>query len=99
MTGPDETLIDRIYEASVVPDMWPRVLDELAEVAGAVGGELLTSDAHHLRWIGNEVGTRIVNEWMAEGWNLRNTRMPRLLALNYPGFIRGEDHFSPEELA
>jgi DNA-binding CsgD family transcriptional regulator len=98
-TTPDEALIDQIYEAAVLPDMWPRVLDGLAAVAGAVGGELLTSAANNLRWIGNEAGTRIVSEWFAEGWSTRNTRMPRLLALNYSGFIRGEDHFSPEELA
>lgn len=95
----DEQLVDGIYEAAIMPDLWPAVLDGIARVANAVGVELLTNDSTNLRWIGNAEGTRIVNEWLAEGWNERNTRMPKLLALNYAGFIRGEDHFSPAELA
>ena len=33
----DPELVDRIYECSFVPENWPGVLDELAQVADAAG--------------------------------------------------------------
>ena len=33
-------LIDRIYECSFVPELWPGVLDEVAQVAESSGGLL-----------------------------------------------------------
>ena len=35
-------LADRIYEAAFLPEMWPDVLEHVADVAGAASGELLT---------------------------------------------------------
>ena len=32
-----EAFVDDIYEASVVPEHWPRVLDHLARIADAEG--------------------------------------------------------------
>ncbi len=34
----DEALTDLIYEAAVLPEFWPTVLDRLAQIAGAQGG-------------------------------------------------------------
>ena len=39
----DQQLIDRIYECSVAPELWPGVLDELAKIADARGGSFICS--------------------------------------------------------
>ncbi len=33
-------LIDRIFECSFVPELWPKVLDELAKLVDARSGQL-----------------------------------------------------------
>jgi hypothetical protein len=35
-------LIDRIYECSLVPELWPDVLEELRRIAEGTGGSLLS---------------------------------------------------------
>jgi hypothetical protein len=36
-------LIDRIYESSVVPELWPDVLEELGKIAEGTGARLSSS--------------------------------------------------------
>ena len=36
-------LIDRIYECSVVPELWPTVLDDLARLTESRGGLLFSA--------------------------------------------------------
>jgi hypothetical protein len=45
----DPELVDRIYESSFVPELWPGVLDELAKIAGGRVGWLCVSNGaiHH----------------------------------------------------
>jgi hypothetical protein len=33
-------LVDRIYESSLVPELWPHVLEELGRIAEGTGGSL-----------------------------------------------------------
>ena len=42
MSGsPDFTeLVESIYEAAVIPEKWPAILDQIAKVSGSVGGVL-----------------------------------------------------------
>jgi hypothetical protein len=44
-------LIDAIYEASVAPDRWPRVLDGIAEACDAEGTLLAVVTRDDLRWL------------------------------------------------
>jgi hypothetical protein len=46
-----EDLIDRIYECSFVPELWPQVLDELAQLAQARGGQLFAVRDKVMSWI------------------------------------------------
>jgi DNA-binding CsgD family transcriptional regulator len=96
---PDPAFIDQIYEAAVLPEVWPRVLERLAQIAVAAGTVLITSDTRNVRWLTTSTLHPIVETWEAEGWHLRNNRMPRLLAMAYPGFVRAEDIFSADEIA
>lgn len=41
MTLVTEDLIDKVYEAAVVPELWDTVLEKIAFRVGSVGGLLL----------------------------------------------------------
>ena len=41
----DSELVDRIYESSFVPELWPGVLDELGRIAEGTGGSLFITKA------------------------------------------------------
>jgi len=40
-----EPLIDRIHESAFAPELWPGILDELAQIAEARGGALCAFNA------------------------------------------------------
>jgi len=47
-------LIDRIYECAFVPDLWPAVLDELAELTDSRGGLLFSARDRVLKWTASD---------------------------------------------
>jgi hypothetical protein len=49
-----ESLIDEIYEAAAVPELWPRVLGHLSVIPDAVGGILFATDLQNTK--GGRIG-------------------------------------------
>ena len=96
--GPMDSLIDEIYEAAVVPEQWPRVLDRLARIADGVGGILMTGDM--TKWVASPNAVEIVQNYLDQGWHSRTQRTERLFrrGVQHPGFIGDLDVFSEEEL-
>jgi hypothetical protein len=39
----DETLVDAVYEAAIIPELWPETLKQLSSAAGAYGTCLFTT--------------------------------------------------------
>lgn len=92
-------LLDRIYECSFAPDLWPNVLDELSRVADAQGGVLFTARDRVTRWtasesLGVEVDAYVRGDWMSSCMHAR-----RLFSARHPGFLTEQDVYSEEELA
>ncbi|MCX6976602.1 MAG: hypothetical protein NTX04_01415 [Verrucomicrobia bacterium] len=55
MSAEKDRLAQQIIEASVFPEIWPEVLQEVANQAGALGASLFTSDARSMfRWTSSE---------------------------------------------
>ncbi|MEA2915853.1 MAG: hypothetical protein QOJ15_7934 [Bradyrhizobium sp.] len=54
LLGESGQLLDLIYEAAAVPEMWPAVLDSLAKIAGAAGTFLITADPRTIRWTSSD---------------------------------------------
>jgi hypothetical protein len=50
-------LIDGMYEAAVVIEQWPMVLEQLSKFADADGGVLFTMHGGLERWIGTPLAT------------------------------------------
>jgi DNA-binding CsgD family transcriptional regulator len=85
-----ETLIDRIYEAAVVPEFWPGILDDIAALAGCVGGILFTTVAAGR--VGRWTSSRNLREFMQdflsnEEVQANNIRLPRFSAAKHHGFL------------
>ncbi|WP_066505171.1 helix-turn-helix transcriptional regulator [Bradyrhizobium macuxiense] len=92
-------LIELIYEAAVVPELWPQVLHKVGGIARARGIVLLTADPHDVRWVASPDMHDDTVAYVEGRWHERNGRLPRLLAANHAGFLRDIDVFdSPEEV-
>ncbi|TIV59094.1 helix-turn-helix transcriptional regulator [Mesorhizobium sp.] len=97
MSELDGSVLDAIFEAAVLPELWPAVLDRLASRVGAVGGVLFAVDnLKKGQWTASK---RLfdVMERVAESFAERNTRPQRALSKGYAGFMADLDFLTPEE--
>ena len=95
----DSGLIDRIYEAGVLPEQWPAVLEDLTKVADGAGALILSRTRFQEHFIGTPEAARMFAEACAAGWQGdRNPRAPRLFGAKHAGFLTDLDVFSREEI-
>ena len=90
-------LIDRIYECSVVPELWPAVLDDLAGLTEARGG-LLFSAHRALCWTASGTVRDVFDEYVNEGWFKRCSRRVCLMSQSEPSFFVEQDFWSEDQL-
>lgn len=89
-----EQLIDRIYESSFVPELWPGVLDELAHIADARGGLLFAANTKVECWTCSE-SLRFGMELFARSDIVaRGQRGKRLIAARHAGFLTEHDIYA-----
>lgn len=93
-----ETLVDKIYEAAVVPELWPTVLDDLTLVGRGHFCALFTFGQGGPHIISSKDGVRISQDYVTEGWPERTDRLPRLLATRHAGFLGDLDVYTREEM-
>lgn len=92
-------LVDQIYECAFVPDLWPEVLAELADLGGALSGWLCISNGRVLRWSASSEAARSdLRPLMDSGWIPRSERFNRLLRAKQTGFIADSSLYTPEEM-
>jgi DNA-binding CsgD family transcriptional regulator len=91
-------LIDRIYECSVLPELWPGVLDDLAGETDARGGLLFAARGKVLNWTASENLTDIFRCYVNDGWFPRCTRRVCLFGQSQPGFFVEHDFWTSEQL-
>jgi DNA-binding CsgD family transcriptional regulator len=95
----DSGLVDEIYEASVLPEFWPRVIGSL--VSAVDGQDALLSSVR-----ANSVKIISTSERLSETWQdvferfpgVSNPRTERLLARRHAGFLTDHDVFSEQEI-
>lgn len=90
-------LIDRIYECAVVPELWPSILDELADLTEARGG-LLFAARKQLCWTASESVQDIFVEYFTDGWFERCSR--RVCSMNHAkaSFFVEQDFWNKDQL-
>jgi DNA-binding CsgD family transcriptional regulator len=99
MTLVTEDLIDKVYEAAVVPERWDSALDDVASRVGSVGGLLLFSaNSQATAWVGSSTMGPVYADFIEAGFAAKKTRVRRAIAKNHAGFVRDHDLFTRQEM-
>lgn len=93
----ENELIDRIYECSVVPELWPSVLDELAGLTECRGG-LLFSARKALCWTASGSIQEVFEAYVHDGWFQRCPRRPCLMSKSEPSFFVEQDFWTDDQI-
>jgi DNA-binding CsgD family transcriptional regulator len=93
-----DDLIDRIYETSFAPELWPGILDALSNIAGARGGVLFAAHSKVLNWTASANLADTFKVYVEDGWLRRCTRRACWLTHAHPGFLVEHDIWKQEEL-
>lgn len=91
-------LIDKIYEAAALPELWPDLFDEISITNGFVGAGMFTMNAQYQRGSSSAAVAPLLADFLKDGWTERNPRAPRVAARNHPGFLRDHDILTQEEI-
>ena len=89
----DPPLIDRVYECSLVPELWPDVLHEVGRIAEA-GASLFMTNADVISWTCPRSHRTICERRLV--W--RGQVVARLFAARHAGFLTDLDVLTLEEL-
>ena len=91
-------LIDRIYECAVVPELWPDVLDGLAELTDCRGGLLFSARDRVLKWTTSDNLNDIFRSYVEDGWFTKCPRRLCMFGQTLPGFFVEQDFWTPDQL-
>lgn len=91
-------LIDRIYEAATVPELWRPVLKDLARFAGAPQAVMVVTSGQFHDWVTSspEFDELVITHFERYP---DNVRFGRLLGMRHPGFLTDLDVVSRDEIA
>lgn len=95
----DQQLIDKIYESSFVPEIWPEVLDELSRMTESLVCSLFVTKGDVTGWKASPFGEEATARFVREGWFFRGQVATRLFAARHVGFLADLDLFTADELA
>jgi DNA-binding CsgD family transcriptional regulator len=87
-----------IYEAAVVPELWPKALEKLSEVSWTAGTGLVCVNERGVHMTSSPSMSELSRRFVEEGWMERNTRAQKLMAKGFvgaPHFVTEEDVFEP----
>lgn len=73
----DEGLVDRLYEAAVIPERWPDLLADLAEIAESPAGILMgfaPASPQNGKMIASPAYAEIAKQFYSGGWGANNAR-------------------------
>jgi len=92
------SVVDQIYEAALVPELWPTALTAICGAAGCAGAELLVIEGSGPpRFQATPVGEEPIRALIESGDWQKCERPATLLARGYCGFIRDHDLLSEEQ--
>ena len=91
-------LIDRIYEAALLPVAWPKALADLADLADAAFASLVTFDGSVLRWTGTPEAIALIDNYKSVETITPNSRIAAFPRKDHSGFFTDFDLLSPDEI-
>jgi DNA-binding CsgD family transcriptional regulator len=90
-----------IYEAAVVPELWPEALRRLTAIGDCAGGALLCLNERGIHHVGSDpVMNGLIQRFIDEGWSERNSRGGNVIAkglMGMPRFVNEYDYLAPGE--
>lgn len=86
----DPELVDRIYECSLVPELWPGVLHQVGRIAEA-GASLFVTKDDVISWTASKIAHESTAEFVKEGWFWRGQVVARFFAARHAGFLTDLD--------
>lgn len=93
-----DALIEMIYEAGLMPELWPVTLDRLANALGARGALFMMQSGGSERWTASTRLEPVMQDFVDQGWAHDNVRSARCRAAGpHPGFFTDLDLVSLEE--
>lgn len=88
----DLDLTERIYEASIVPELWPTLLEQLArKIDAAMGSVFITSPDGSIRWTGTEGANQLIGEYLSLNTPIERIRMEKVAQLTHDSFYTDHD--------
>jgi DNA-binding CsgD family transcriptional regulator len=93
-----DDLIDRIYECSFAPELWPSILEELTKIGGARGGSLFAANRNLFLWTSSNRIREPVSVYVQEKYWKMDQRRERLFRARHQGFLTDLDLFTPAEM-
>ena len=102
-------VLDSVYEAALVPELWPKVLDDICRLSGTWGGVLYVVTPQWTpdgtvslspvpRWTASPAAAGHVEAFVRDGWLHGNIRAERAIRVNHSGFVTDHDLFTELEL-
>lgn len=90
----------RLGEAAIDPRVWPEILEQISNAAGARGAVLLQGDSRTADVPRTSEVDEFVDSYFAEGWHTRDIRAERAVPLLLAGakVVTDRDILAPEEM-
>ncbi|MBM0204567.1 hypothetical protein JNW90_16835 [Micromonospora sp. STR1s_5] len=94
-----EELVERIYEAALVPEEWPQVLEGLATASHSLGSTLFTFEpSGRARGVSLSNLKDLLVEFLASDTLLFSTSVTRMCSVQPNSFIEVDKYLSPDEI-
>lgn len=95
-----EILVDRIYEAAVIPDLWPSVLHDVSKLAGCFGGILFATAARQItQWTSSAGAEQFMADFISDpALQANNMRLQKAISARHHGFFANHQLYSREEM-
>jgi DNA-binding CsgD family transcriptional regulator len=95
-----KALVDLIYEAAFVPELWADVLTDLKAMLGSASGGLMVFDGiKPLGYRATELTKPVLGKFIDTGAWQQSERIQYFQAHPFVGFVSATDYFPPELLA
>lgn len=94
----DLDVLDGLYEAAVLPELWPDAIDSCAQRVGGIGAVMFMTHTDRSRGFSSPGIAEAFKQWAAAGGLENNPRLERALILRDMPVVRDQDLFSPDEI-
>lgn len=92
-------IIDKIYEAAVLPDAWVGAMEEICRAGDFFGGLVAIDDVTGADWVLTPSVVPIFQEFLDQGWQPRNERLYGLVQSGDLDFVCDTQLYSEEDKA